>query len=118
MRSVDARSGRVRHGQPYGQLVVDRLDPGRGPGDPLGLFGLRPRIHLAGEDHAAAVHFGADARRGESPAPSERGCVSVHDSKVTLNGNVRSWAERKAAEQAAWAAPGVTEVDDRLAIVP
>jgi osmotically-inducible protein OsmY len=37
---------------------------------------------------------------------------------VTLSGNVRSLAEREAAEKAAWAAPGVTQVIDRLAIVP
>jgi osmotically-inducible protein OsmY len=36
--------------------------------------------------------------------------------KVTLRGSVRSWAERDAALDAAWAAPGVTAVDDRLEI--
>ena len=35
-----------------------------------------------------------------------------------LSGNVHSWAERQEAERAAWAAPGVTQVDDRLAVVP
>jgi osmotically-inducible protein OsmY len=44
--------------------------------------------------------------------------VIATDGKVTLNGNVHSWAERQEAERAAWAAPGVTQVDDRLAIVP
>jgi len=44
--------------------------------------------------------------------------VTAHDGKVTLNGNVRSWAERKEAERVAWAAPGVTQVEDRLAITP
>jgi osmotically-inducible protein OsmY len=38
------------------------------------------------------------------------------DGKVTLKGTVRSWAERRDAENAAWAAPGVMQVDDRLAI--
>lgn len=44
--------------------------------------------------------------------------VTVQDSKVTLTGNVRSWEERREAEQAAWAAPGVAHVDDLLAVVP
>jgi osmotically-inducible protein OsmY len=44
--------------------------------------------------------------------------VTARDGKVILSGNVRSWAERREAERAAWAAPGVTHVDDRLAVVP
>jgi osmotically-inducible protein OsmY len=44
--------------------------------------------------------------------------VTAQDGKVILAGNVRSWAERREAERAAWAAPGVTQVDDRLTITP
>jgi osmotically-inducible protein OsmY len=44
--------------------------------------------------------------------------VAAKDGKVILSGNVHSWAERREAESAAWAAPGVTQVDDRLAVVP
>ena len=44
--------------------------------------------------------------------------VTATDGKVILSGNVRSWAEREEAERAAWAAPGVKQVDDRLMIAP
>ena len=44
--------------------------------------------------------------------------VTAQNGKVTLIGNVRSWAERQQAEHAAWAAPGVTQVEDRLLITP
>lgn len=42
--------------------------------------------------------------------------VAANGGAVTLTGQVRSWAERNAAERAAWAAPGVTEVRDDLAV--
>ena len=42
--------------------------------------------------------------------------VTAEEGKVILTGNVRSWAERQEAERAAWAAPGVTQIDDRLTI--
>jgi osmotically-inducible protein OsmY len=44
--------------------------------------------------------------------------VSAEDGKIVLSGNVHSWAERQEAERAAWAAPGVKQVDDRLVVVP
>lgn len=36
--------------------------------------------------------------------------------KVTLHGKVRSWAEKKEAENIAWAAPGVMQVDNKIEI--
>jgi len=44
--------------------------------------------------------------------------ITAHDGKVTLTGNVHSWAERQEAERVAWAAPGVTEIDNELTVVP
>jgi osmotically-inducible protein OsmY len=44
--------------------------------------------------------------------------VTTQDGKVILSGNVHSWAERQEAERAAWAAPGVSLVEDRLSVVP
>jgi osmotically-inducible protein OsmY len=42
--------------------------------------------------------------------------VELQGSKVILRGTVRSYAEKKAAEETAWSAPGVTEVDNRITI--
>ena len=44
--------------------------------------------------------------------------VTATEGKVILSGNVHSWAERQEAARAAWAAPGVVQVEDRLAIAP
>ncbi|HEX6479768.1 MAG TPA: BON domain-containing protein [Ktedonobacteraceae bacterium] len=42
--------------------------------------------------------------------------VEVVGSKVILRGTVSSYAEKKAAEEVAWSAPGVTEVDNRIIV--
>jgi osmotically-inducible protein OsmY len=49
---------------------------------------------------------------------ARRIAVSALDGKVVLTGNVHSWAERQEAERAAWAAPGVKQVEDHLTVVP
>ena len=44
--------------------------------------------------------------------------VRAVDGKVILSGNVHSWFERDEARRAAWAAPGVKQVEDHISIVP
>jgi osmotically-inducible protein OsmY len=44
--------------------------------------------------------------------------VAVADGKVILSGNVRSWFEKEEARHAAWAAPGVRDVEDQIMVVP
>lgn len=43
--------------------------------------------------------------------------VQADGGKVTLSGSVHSWAERDEAEDAAWAAPGVSAVKDLITVI-
>lgn len=42
--------------------------------------------------------------------------VKIEGHKVILTGTIQSWAEKQQAKNAAWSAPGVTEVEDNLQI--
>lgn len=57
-----------------------------------------------------------DALKRNAELDAKRISVETSDGTVTLRGTVRSWTERADAERAAWSAPGVTKVDDQLAI--
>jgi hyperosmotically inducible protein len=48
---------------------------------------------------------------------ADRISVEAKDGVVILKGTVSSFGDRRAAEGAAWSAPGVTEVRDELAVV-
>jgi osmotically-inducible protein OsmY len=57
-----------------------------------------------------------DSFRRNAELDARRIGVDTFEGTVTLNGNVSSWAERDEAVIAAWAAPGVTSVDDQLTV--
>lgn len=60
----------------------------------------------------------AEAFKRSAVLDANRITVETSGSEVILKGTVRSWAERQEAERAAWAAPGITVVDNRLVISP
>ena len=85
----------------------------------VGVKGVSNLITVAPRVTATEVKCRIEAafRRGaELDAQNVR--VEAHDGKVTLRGDVRSWSERREAERTAWAAPGVIQVENLIAIVP
>jgi osmotically-inducible protein OsmY len=44
--------------------------------------------------------------------------VDIQGTTVILKGSVRSWAERQEAQRIAWLAPGITNVDNRITVLP
>jgi osmotically-inducible protein OsmY len=59
-----------------------------------------------------------DTFKREATYDANRISVQVSGRTVTLRGSVRSWAERHAAEKAALAAPGVSDVINYLTVDP
>jgi osmotically-inducible protein OsmY len=59
-----------------------------------------------------------EAFKRNAEVDANRITVETHDGEVVLKGTVHSWVEREEAERAAWAAPGVHKVEDRISIRP
>jgi len=57
-----------------------------------------------------------DAFERDAEIESNHITVDVRGRKVILSGKVATWSQRRAAERAAWSAPGISTLEDRLTI--
>ena len=69
---------------------------------PVGAFEIKDKIQ--------------QALRRNAELDASRITVQTDGGKVVLGGKVHAWFERGIAEQAAWSAPGVTDVQDHIQI--
>lgn len=83
-----------------------------------GVIGVTNQITVRSRlDVSNVKHRIEDALKRNAEVEAQGIRIAVSGGKVTLEGKVHAWHERKVAEQAAWAAPGVTAVEDRLTII-
>lgn len=90
------------------ERAVNRLSGVRGVSN---LIAIKPALNSSDIRQKIEKAF---LRNAELEA--DRITVRADQGKVTLEGQVKTWHERQIAEQAAWAAPGVTSVEDRIRV--
>jgi len=82
-----------------------------------GVIGVSNKIHITTVPMAPDVRKRIEeAFERQADLDARAVTVAVDGNRVTLGGHVHAWHERRMAERAAWAAPGVTQVVDRIAV--
>ncbi len=85
----------------------------RGVKGVINLIALKPRVSATEVTSRIEAAF-----RRSAELDAHKVHVETHDGKVTLRGDLRSWSERQEAERTAWAAPGVTDVENLIMVTP
>src|SRR5437868_6695063 len=94
----------------YAEQTVRRIEGMKGISN---LIRLKPRVEPTQIKRKIEEAF-----RRSAEVDANRITVEATGGEVVLKGTVRSWAERQEAERVAWAAPGITKVENRIVIQP
>jgi osmotically-inducible protein OsmY len=78
------------------------------------VISIKPKVRVTPSD---VKHRIFEAFRRSAELEARRIGIDAHDGKVVLHGNVHDWSEVQEAQRAAFAAPGVIEVENRLSVV-
>jgi len=88
-------------------------------GNLLGVIGLTDEVELIGPPPEAddVKHDIKKAFKRNAKIDADDLSIETSDHTVTVKGTVSSWAEHDEAIDAAWAAPGVRDVHDRIQVI-
>ena len=87
----------------------------------IGVKTVKNRITLSPRRHASATETQAQVRRAilrQATTDARHVNVAADGTRVVLTGTVSSFAEKRQAEIAAWAAPNVDHVDNKIVVGP
>ena len=81
----------------------------------LNMIRVEPLSHVMGDPGVVQAKIEAALRRN-AEIEASRIWVGIADGSATLKGQVRTWFERGAAVEAAWAAPGIRHVKNEILV--
>ena len=82
----------------------------------LGVLGVSNMIGIKPEVRAADIKAKITTALHRTWYDAAHITVTSDEGRISLGGSVRSWHERRLAEDAAWGAPGVTQVTDNISV--